>query len=403
MRLVDTDPSLCLEGNAFHLTPIHLAVTWPDGLRALLNRSGLPPVDPGFESPLSISTRYASEICKGRDSVLCSNCSCFESAEIILRHDCSLWDSDLRILLREASFKTKVILIKHVKEHRIRQRDFALGSLSIEDCHSLGLHSMSIPDASAHQVIQLLHRGGWKVPDPLQIRTNKGTKNSSDWGSFYHYIKCPATADIVLSLGFEDLDSENSRGNTPLSQARSPQYAIWLIEYGADIAASSTHIVGSKFNQSTVHGVAEDFGSYLSDYLDQASIRHRHQPELDPECRNRLFHLICNTDAPDNCECACSSQEYNPFLAILKAAMRRISRERFNSDGVSVPKIIRFSSQLYRTFPKDIAEDPVISLAVLRYLTFSLLGIRHTCSYCYCEPRRPRVGEPYDEEEQSGQ
>jgi hypothetical protein len=79
--------------------------------------------------------------------------------------------------------------------------------------------------------------------------------------------------------------------------------------------------------------------------------------------------------------------------------MRTVSRERFNSDGVSVPKIIRLSSQLYRTFPKDIAEDLVISLAVLRYLTFSVLGIRHTCCYCYCEPRRRLVGESYDEEE----
>ena len=384
------------------MTPIHLACEWPEGLSELLSGSGLPPIDPGYDSPLAFSTKYSAIICtEGKNPVLCSNCSCYKSTETLLRYDCIIGESvgsNLYNLLREASFRTKVTLLKHLKGRRVRLRDFALGSLSRHDCMSIRLDINHIPDTNEYQIVKLLERRGFQVPEALQ--TVEISAGSPDRSSIYHKINCHATADVLLALGFTEFDSEDSNGRTPLSRAVSLEYATWLIDHGADITAPSSNAVGFSRNQKVVHGVAHSFGRYLGEILFPTEWATDTRQKFHPELSNRFFNLISDVETPDKCVCSCSAQGCTPFLAILKEALRHATQNFDEPERVNIFKIFKFPSRIYKVLPEKLVEDPKISNAVIRYLTFSTLEVRHTCCYCYCELRgRLFEDEPYDEEE----
>jgi hypothetical protein len=394
-RIIDAEPSLCFESNIFHMTPIHLAVNWPDGLKKLLNRSGLPPVSSeGWPTPLIYSSRYNSSFCReGDNPTLCSNCSCFECTEIILRYDCSLRGWDLRDAMTLASHRTKLKLFEHLKDRRVRLQHFALEKLSPEDCKLVGLSPGQIPDARANKIVEILQRKGWTIPEPLQIGTEKAPR--SYWASVYHLIDCTATADMLLELGFKDLDSMDANGKTPLlSKASSPEYALWLIDHGANLAAPLGNI-DSKLNQTAVHGVAHKFGYYLfRSWRENINWR-----RLADGARKRLVDLTCNMDAPDNCRCACSPQGCTPFTTILKTALEDEFTYSPNSRKARMAELQKAFKQITQALPLDIFRLPRIPLASLRFLTFEALGIRHTCCSRHCRLRTSSFGDAYDEED----
>jgi DNA-directed RNA polymerase subunit H (RpoH/RPB5) len=379
----------------FSQTPIHFAIHWPNGLKQLLRASSLPPEIPvELETPLSASTSYSSYFCKeGDHPVHCSNCSCYESAEIILSYDCSI--VDLHACIISASHRTKLKLFEHLKDRRVRLREFCLKKLP-EESSKLGLHSNQIPDSKANDVVELLQQKGIEIPRPLRIRIERDSATSTNtyyWRSVYHTIDCPATADMLLQLGFTDLDSNDTQGNTPLSTATSPEYALWLIDHGADITAPSATTVGSKLNQMIAHGVGYEFGLYFFHlYLRM----NKGMRKIDIESRNRLLRLICNSDRPDNCRCACSTQGCIPFIFLLKGALNIWSD--CSHSAIYLRGIWTGLTELYNVFPQEILEKPGIYLTTLRYITFLALGIRHTCCYSYCMLRM-RNFEEFDEED----
>jgi hypothetical protein len=401
-RIIDAEPSLCFESNVFNMTPIHLAVNWPDGLKKLLNRSGLPPMSSKgwwlWRTPLIYSSKYNSSFCReGDNPTLCSNCSCFECTEMILDYDCSLRDRDLREAMILASHRTKLKLSEYLKDRRVRLRQFALEKLSPEDCKILGLSPGQIPDAGANEIVEILQQKGWKIPEPLQIgieQAPRSTKHLSYWGSVYHIIDCTATADILLALGFKDIDSMDTNGNTPLSKACSPEYALWLIDHGANAAAPLGNI-GSKLNQTAVHGVAWQFGNYLFNPWEGIN----NWENLADKARGRLVNLTCNMNAPDNCRCACSSQGCTPFTTILNSAFKARPNDSSTSRRARTAKLRKAFNRTTQALPPDVFGLPKIPLASLRFLTFEALGIRHTCCYCYSQLRGDSFGDGYDEED----
>jgi hypothetical protein len=401
-RIIDAEPSLCFESNVFHMTPIHLAVNWPDGLKKLLNRSGLPPVSSeGWPTPLIYSSRYNSSFCReGDNPTLCSNCSCFECTEIILRYDCSLRGWDLRDAMTLASHRTKLKLFEHLKDRRVRLQHFALEKLSPEDCKLLGLSPGQIPDARANEIVEILQEKGWKIPEPLQIGTEqapRSTKHPSYWGSVYHFIDCTAVAEMLLALGFKDFDSMDTDGMTPLSKAYSPEYALWLIDHGAKVAAPLGNI-GSKLNQTAVHRVAYQFGSYLFHSWEEYKIWGKLADEART-VRKRLVDLTCNMDTPDYCRCACSPQGCTPFTTILKTGLEAEYQYSPTTRRARMAELQKAFSQTTQALPLDIFGLPRILLASLRFLTFEALGIRHTCCSRYCKLRTSSFGDAYDEED----
>jgi hypothetical protein len=353
-RIIDAKPSLCFDSNVYGMTPIHLAVTWPDGLKRLLNRSGLPMSSEAWRTPLIYSSSYNSVVCKERDDpALCSNCSCFESTEIILLYDCSLRFRDLLEATPFASHRTKLKLFEHLKDRRVRLQHFALEKLSPDDSKLLGLTPGQIPDARANETVEILQQKGWKIPEPLQIVTEKAP-----------VFKNP------------------------------PEYALWLIDHGANVASLLGQI-GSKLNQTAIHGVAYEFGSYLF---------HPYQKEnwqkLAPEARKRLVDLICNMSSPDNCCCACSPQGCTPFTSILKTALGDEYNYYLTSRRARMAELRKAFNKITQFLPLNVLGLPKITLAILRFLTFEALGIRHTCCYCYCELRiNSSLGDYYDEED----
>jgi hypothetical protein len=405
-RIIDAEPSLCFEKNAFDMTPIHLAANWPDGLKKLLNRSGglqrVAVSSVGFPTPLICSSSQNSSFCReGGNPTFCSNCACFECTEIILRYDCSLRVEDLRKAMYLASHRTKLKLFEHLKNRRIRLQYFALEKLSPEDCKLLGLSPGQIPDARANEIVRKLQQKGWKIPEPLQIGTEKAprpTMEPSYWGSVYHLIDCTATADMLLALGFKDFDSMDTKGRTPLSTASSVEYALWLIDHGANVVSPLGNI-GSKLNQTAVHTFAHQFGYYLSGSWGGRGSWGKLAGEARA-ARKRLVDLTCNMDAPDNCRCACSPQGCTPFTGILKSALEAGYAYSPISRRARLTKLQKDFNRTTQALPLDVFGLPKIPLASLRFLTFEALGVRHTCCYCDCELRQSSpFGNAYDDED----
>ncbi|KAE8450795.1 hypothetical protein EG329_005708 [Mollisiaceae sp. DMI_Dod_QoI] len=299
--------------------------------------------------------------------------------------------SDLRVAMYSASHRTKLKLFEHLKDRRVRLQHFAVEKLSPGDCKLLGLSLDQIPDAKANEIVEMLQQKGWKIPEPLEIGTEKAWRSTEYpcyWGSVYHHIDCGATADMLLALGFKDFDSMDTYGRTPLSQANSPGYALWLIDHGATVTSPLGN-VGSKLNQIAIHGVACRLGRYLF-YHGKKDQTWR---KLAGGSRKRLLDLTCSMDVPDNCRCACSSQGCTPFTALLKPGLRAGYYDS-RTKMVELQEIVKY-------LPVDVFGLPEIPLATLRLLTFEALGIRHTC----CQgPRKLRAdllrsNDCYDEEE----
>jgi len=118
--------------------------------------------------------------------------------------------------------------------------------------------------------------------------------------------------------------------------------------------------------------------------------------KIDIESRNRLLRLICNSDGPDNCRCACSTQCCIPFIFLLKGVLN--IWPNCSHSAIYLRGIRKDSTELYNVFPQEILEKPGIFLTTLRYITFLALGIRHTCCHSSCSLRM-RNFEEFDEED----
>lgn len=365
------------ERNLLNQSPLHLAIGHPSCIALLLRESGHKLINlPDSEGRRPLE--YALFSC------LVMNASDDRYHDGCLKN---YGDTSLKILLDAGCMIPKVqswpcepydsfgslcdsclqaVLANFVGRREDLKR-LAANNLPRMQAAALGLLSPHILDSNAARVIHELNEYGISVAPSLRVHESDGEEGYNDWTSAYHnYGQLPFPA--LWSLGFRDLNTPDMDGLTPLMfwceqlGLGGIDRCSWLIDNGADLwklvpdgVSTVGHVLYSKIGPLTPGPPPRDGGVL--------------------PVRRQLFNLtreLSHRDPRDRCRCACSPGGCTPFARYLQAAFG--SRNINSASGLieQLPKIMEYSHT---------SVTKVQMRAAVRYATFHMLGIRHTCCH----------------------
>lgn len=151
----DQLPPGILETDMYGRNILHASITWSEGLGLLLQRSEALPLlcdnEPTSISPLELAVKLSWRVCTQPDKwVLCQNCCCADSVQVLLEADCCLPVNLLSLeCLEQCSLRCRKLLFKHLEDRRRRLRDLSLALLPSEVIERHGVAVDSLPDATA--------------------------------------------------------------------------------------------------------------------------------------------------------------------------------------------------------------------------------------------------------------
>lgn len=220
------------------LTPLHVAVTWPTGIRLLIQHGA----DIGAEDRSGLHAIHYS-----------ISLDQMESAAELLRADCALYfdpDRDeqwIMQLLVEASPEMQTLIINEMCTRRLRLIQFVATSITeneVQMSTELPRASQSIPDMCLKRWTALLDRHGISLPASLNIITEPPTvfHYRTGSGSFLPLAgKRMSLVQKFFDAGFKDLDEYDMYGFTPLLEAcyiSDYTMALWILNR---MAVKRTH------------------------------------------------------------------------------------------------------------------------------------------------------------------
>ncbi|KAI7785975.1 uncharacterized protein LA080_005636 [Diaporthe eres] len=371
------------ELNLLKQTPLHLAVGHPSCVALLLRESGhklinLP--DSGGRRPMEYA--LFSCLCGTRTGENRYHDGCLKnrgdtSLNTLLDSDCMIpkiesWPRDYYSAKSSLCDNCLRAVSIHLVGRREDLKRLAANNLPRMQATAFGVFSPLLLESNATRVIEALNEYGISVPPSLQVHGSDGKKSCSELTSAYHIYCGPLPVSTLWSLGFRDLDTPDIDGTTPLMfwckifGWWNASRCSWLIEHGADLwkpAPDAVSTIGHELYSKV--GKLPPF--WEDDWEDD---------EEDP--RRHVFNLtqkLAHRDPRDRCRCACSPGGCTPFVRFLQAAFR--SRIIDSASGLihQLPEIMK---QTHASVTK------VQMLSAVRYATFEMLGIRHTC--CHDHP-----------------
>lgn len=305
------------------------------------------------------------------------------SLNILLDADCTIpkiesWPRD-RFLFKGTLCDNCVRTVSaHLVGRRENLKRLAANNLPRMQATALGVFSPSLLDSNAARVIQALNEYGVPVPPSLQVHGPDGGEGGNGLTSAYH-SDGPLRFPVLWNLGFRDLDTPDINGMTPLLLCElyrrgAADRCSWLIENGADLWKLAPDGVST-----TGHELYSQIG------------RHCLPWEFDEEENSRQFFNLTKKlshRAPrDKCRCACSPGGCTPFVRFLQAAFR-------SRDIDSASRLIEQLPKIMLVTHTSITNVQMRS--AVRYATFEMLGIRHTC--CHGSDGLPFERHPQNEE-----
>ncbi|KAL2838808.1 hypothetical protein BJY01DRAFT_237329 [Aspergillus pseudoustus] len=250
-------------------------------------------------------------------------------------------------------------------------QELALQQLPVNTIRSLGLPTEGLLDTKAYSVILALKQQNIKVKPGLYASQR----------SVYSAVLFGGTtaADLLYASGFTDMNQHDSTDSPPLVHLFYYQelgypyilgqvldLARWMIDKGADL---HQHLRGGY---PVIFALAEEFGRCFDQTFSDSitnGVRLINNCEVEMIFLSlhvdstRLLQTILSDNTIDDCLCACSDGGCSALSRFLSRVPMPIS--------VHVQEILR------RKFPEQTRRASVS--ATLRYLTFDLLGITHTC------------------------
>ncbi|KAI0547162.1 hypothetical protein F4679DRAFT_555052 [Xylaria curta] len=445
-------PSTIYERNLASQTPFHLATNHPRILRFLIatpNSQELDIRDEGGEYALDYALRSSSLSCvNGSSWTICFKCPCIECVEILLvskwrfRFDFLHCNSDL-------SHAARLRIISHLVSEREALRVLAQSFLPLANLHRYRLKEPSVLDIDAHIVAELLLQDGIRIPASIRttlspllrcddVDTNYRMWFRSDWIpveatryiSVYHHTdafdRSNRLAELLYDNGFHDVDRVDNNGHSPLSlsiwpcchscsRRNIPSYVMWLIDHGADILLSfkarnwrnykciDTEWIAANFIPSCISGY---FAEFYPTKENRSGIGELQQSEV--AAYRRLVSLVAPLDHHDECHCQCIQAGCHTMKVFFRMIWRmgkttregdtiwkcRLRRSDF------IPKIAERISSFLRSLALDLSQWDRVTILALRYFTFQVLELRHTCCFLpwsVCELSDDDIAEIEDE------
>lgn len=381
------------ELNLLKQTPLHLAVGYPSCVALLLRESGsklinLP--DIGGNRPMD----YALFCClygiqAGENQYHGGGLESRGDTSLNILLDAGCMVTKTESWPRDSYYINRFILcdncLRAVSVHLVGRREglkrLAANNLPCMQATALGVFSPYILDSNATRVIQALDQYGISVPEGLQVHGSDRGKGRNGLTSEYHRRSgpLPSSGDGPLSfpdlwsLGFRDVDIPDMDGVTPLiswydqddfcMEDRDADRCSWLIEKGADLWKLAPDGV-STTGHELYYNIARSFSA------PNPGEGHSTTHVLN------LTQKLSHRDPRDNCRCACSPGGCTPFVRFLQALFYN-SKPYIDSASRIIEELITGMKRTHTSLTK------VQMRSAVRYATFEMLGIRHTC----CHPR----------------
>lgn len=342
---------------------------WPTGLSVLLQAGYNPSRD---------SFRHACEAdCKASVQVLIHN------GKFLLGPD------ELRISSVHHNQEIVQLIIQVLADRRKRLQSLAVDCLPRGVLAQLRIRSDSLLNLKAAEAFKLLRLHSIKVDD---------IEEEYEWSVYDALGLNLSIADRLWNAGFQDVDEVNKYGVTSLMKLEYSELirygpipllerAYWLITKGSDPYRK-------KSSSPALHFLGRAIGHAISALEENKDVRSE-LSRLDEGCRNLLWSIFCD-DTRDSCDCACSTNGCCGLTRVLHGLFRR--RHRISTESlVKISITIEFLASSLEPKLQDSFYDQ-LAPGILRFLTFRMLDITHTCSHSFRNIDPEEVNEIHYEE-----
>lgn len=376
-HILTNHPTMIQERNLLGQTPLHLATANPDCLQLLIrfaNDDQLNILDNDGFAPVHYALARSRRDCRARDAEdLCDDqCPCIRSIEILLHADCSVY-----IFPIFGSSRAGMKFAEGMRDRRERLRFLAMRYLPPSEIEDLILDGSQVLDSRTKDVIKRLQRYGITIPTALDFEHREILGKS-----VYHYLDDVNIANYFFDLGFRDVDTPDSEGFTPLATidfihstpyGKPLLYALWLVKHGARLFhrleyPSSVPPDRVIRGATSAHFALGHIGQWLEEKYDRAELG---DDPLDRDAIVRLSTQILPFDERDDCDCRCCLGGCSPFIWMLKEVTAY--QNKFETHQY------QFIYWYLENF--DFAIGQKHHLDAIRWATFEMLGLQHTCCY----------------------
>lgn len=389
-QLLERCPTYIRETNYCGQSPVHLAIETQNiaiisevlhyadakALRARDNR-GYYPID--YVTEGTWTQRKASEL----------NCKGCEVLKMLLRLDTALFPTSLRLALRPSWTKNhncldgRKILIQGLAERRERLKELSYQYLSPAERNGLEIHQTRILDQNAARVQQQLEAQGCSVPTHLSVY-EEVVGPLCGYESIYLRIFNGELAEFAHKLGFSYSDNDladlmcrlASRLNDGtyakdmlIDNIFPSSYFCWMIDHGMRVASkvSSGKLLNRQLEATAAHYFMASYGRFAGISLNIP---------LDCPLSLAAIEIVFSAAVVDRCRCWCSPGGCTPLVKLLEEVWRRRWSPGKESHSKATERLIYdlVSANCGKT-----SEYQWIHAAIIRYFTFSMLGLRHVC------------------------
>lgn len=302
-----------------------------------------------------------------------------------------------------------------MKDRRERLKRLALANLADTEARTLGLLSEPVLDSLAPQVIRILQGRGVHIPEAL-VATRDGPLSSmmsNEPLSIYQAVGLPHDAELFYRAGFHDTDSWCNTNAAELENIHNARqdlpYLHWLAIHGGmswpleylGSTATARHIYTAHYAFWRIgHELQRTSASYLRHDLVEVSFAGSEWSSLPPPEARRAWVLELQAAAmpsnyADSCRCRCSEGGCTALISMMKGTTKE-PFQRYNTPaGVKgcLLELIRVAVEYFLLFGEGL--DIRHHIAVIRYFTFTAIGIPHIC----CDPEQHFLWDSWDNED----
>ncbi|KAL8721630.1 MAG: hypothetical protein Q9225_001719 [Loekoesia sp. 1 TL-2023] len=326
------------------ITAQHFAVTWPVGLRHLIQaHADFNAKDHNGRRPIHLAIALDAH----------------ESIDLLLKADCALAPYfEGQTVLTQAmhskprSFRSpqgqtaiiETITKAYINRHK-RLRELARSVLSLEQAQRLQIAESVMYERKTDRICKEISACGVHIPPALEL----GSENVYEVVDFHGSIRmAPETASTLWEGGFKDIWSPNEQGLSPMLQnwyCANFEMVQWFIEKG--VSPDQRHRDG---NFGALHIYARRI-SYPGAYFGC-------QVENVPSSPLLIPHLHNLESERDDCRCLCSPLGCSPVTFVIRDSMERDSQygtfETFSS-WVKKTSLLTDNEALWDAYAHDMS------------------------------------------------
>lgn len=345
---------------------LELAIGWPTGVRILLEFGA---------NASAVCLRNAPHLLQDTDYDECE--AYCESLTPLLKAGCKF---EVFHIFSCKSKTVRLLLIRELARRRRKLWDLAQSCLPPKNLAGFCPQKDAVIDTQASKLHSQILTQGWEIDPSLQVdHQNHGQ-------SVYHCRSAfPEASEELYRVGFRDIDLPDIRGLTPLMlfgllqcvniipfQRTHIEMHIWLVSKGAKLAeklprsnATVAHRTSSVVVEKIFRVICGENRSKTNDWPEFEALLSRHKDTvfLVPSIR-------------DGCDCACCPGGCTTFSVALRKTTKKLT---LYFRALTLGERAGLFRRVYRLLILWTESRPGVDQAIIKFLTFEGLRLKHTC------------------------